>query len=589
MNFSLPEHLLDLLPTGVCVCDRQGAILRYNRQAAELWGQSPEAGTSRERFFASSRLFTPAGEALDPSDSPMARVLSTGVSERNRELLFERPDGSRVRLLANVDPVMADDGSLGGAVCSFHDITGRSLVRTHIPVQERRALELLEELPVAVYTTDADGRVTFCNPATIALWGSAPDPVEERWCMSWRLRWPDGRPMDYADSPMAHALEDGRAHKGVEILAERPDGSFTPLLAYPTPIRDDTGHLLGTVNTLVDVTERERGGDYSRRLAAIVEFSDDAIISKDLDGIITSWNGGAERLFGYKTDEVIGEPITVIIPPDRLDEEPQILERLRRGERVDHFETLRQRKDGSLVEISLTVSPVRDARGRIIGASKIARDITERRRMLEQQKLHIREMHHRVKNLFALASSVVSLSARSARTPEELAHAVRARLAALARALDLTLVPEDGQEGPDERRIQLDALIRTIVSPYEESAPGAASRITLEGPEMPVGGPAVTALALLLHEFATNAAKHGALSTPAGSLHVAWRLNRGELRLTWTESRGPTLAGEPRTQGFGSMLAAGIVDGQLGGSIGREWRPEGLEIRLSLPLRRLSA
>lgn len=129
----------------------------------------------------------------------------------------------------------------------------------------------------------------------------------------------------------------------------------------------------------------------SRYLAAIVESSDDAIVAKNLDGIITSWNRGAQRLFGYAAEEVIGESITILIPPERLSEEPGILERIRRGEMVDHFETKRRRKDGTLVDISLTVSPVRDATGRIIGASKIARDITETKSAAEALAARFRE------------------------------------------------------------------------------------------------------------------------------------------------------------------------------------------------------
>ncbi len=140
-----------------------------------------------------------------------------------------------------------------------------------------------------------------------------------------------------------------------------------------------------------NVTERTRAEDDSLLLAAIVGSSDDAIISKNLDGIITSWNQGAERTFGYTAAEAVGKPITILIPTDRLDEEPHILTRLRRGERVDHFETVRRRKDGSLLDISLTISPVKDAQGRIVGASKIARDITQRKRdgqrLVEQARL----------------------------------------------------------------------------------------------------------------------------------------------------------------------------------------------------------
>jgi PAS domain S-box-containing protein len=135
----------------------------------------------------------------------------------------------------------------------------------------------------------------------------------------------------------------------------------------------------------------------AQHLAAIVESSDDAIISKDLDGTIQTWNRGAERVFGYSADEVIGKPVTVLMPPERIDEEPGILARIRRGERIDHYETVRRRKDGSLIDISLTVSPMRDAHGRVIGASKIARDITERKKAEDV----VRENERRLQELFS--------------------------------------------------------------------------------------------------------------------------------------------------------------------------------------------
>ena len=209
-------------------------------------------------------------------------------------------------------------------------------------------------------------------------------------------------------------------------------------LPYPTPLFDAAGTLIGAVNTLVDITERHQAEQQFFARASPVSATLPRSSSlpttpsyKNLDGIIMSWNQGAERLFGYTADEAIGKPVTMLIPVDRQDEEPSILARIRRGEHVDHYETIRQRKDGSLVDISLTVSPVRDRDGKIIGASKIARDISERRRAEEQQRMLVREMDHRVKNLFALASGVVALSARSANTAEELSSNVRDRLAAL--------------------------------------------------------------------------------------------------------------------------------------------------------------
>ena len=190
-------------------------------------------------------------------------------------------------------------------------------------------------------------------------------------------------------------------------------------------------------------------------------MSDDAILSKDLNGVITSWNRAAQRLFGYTAEEAVGRSVTMIIPTERLNEEPMILERIRRGDRIDHYETIRRRKDGSFVDISLTVSPIRNQQGEIVGASKIARDISELKRVRERQDLLLREMDHRVKNLFALAISVLTLSGRSAASVPEVIRSAGDRLSALARAHALTLsqvVPPTGNNGFG------DLLVRTTIA-----------------------------------------------------------------------------------------------------------------------------
>jgi PAS domain S-box-containing protein len=241
---------------------------------------------------------------------------------------------------------------------------------------------------------------------------------------------------------------------------------------FETP-RDFTEHELQLSVTIA----RQLGFSIGRRLAdeaawrliAIVESSDDAIFANDLDGTITNWNAGAERLFGYSENEVIGKSGTILIPSDRIDEEPTILASLRNGERIDHYETVRSRKDGSLVDISLTVSPIKDADGSVIGVSKIARDITDRRRALEKQQLLLREMKHRIKNLFAVASSIVNVSARSAASPAALACAVSDRLNALARAHSLTLSRAVADEAFDQPATTMHALVRAILSPYDNS------------------------------------------------------------------------------------------------------------------------
>ena len=445
--------------------------------------------------------------------------------------------------------------------------------------------ELLQALPTAVYTTDAAGRITFYNEAAAALWGSCPELGKSEWCGSWRLYWPDGRSMPHDQCPMAIALKEKRPIRGAEALAERPDGTRVPFLAYPTPLWDHTGRLIGAVNTLVDISERKEAECTAQGFSAIVESSDDSILGTDLDGIIATANSGAERLFGYTGEELIGKPVTILIPEERRDEESAILERIRRGQHVEHYETVRQRRDGSLVEISLTVSPIKDAEGRIVGASKIARDITERRRAQEQQKLLLREINHRVKNLFALAGSVVTLSARTAGTAKDLAESVRQRLGALSRAHDLTLPGvTNGGENRD-RTITLSALVRTIVSPYvaEEDA-----RVTINGPDVFISGNAVMSMALLLHEIATNAAKYGALSSESGRVDVSWLVWNDELLLAWREQGGPLLNGQPEREGFGSLLSRLTVTGQLAGKITRDWNREGLTVNLSAPLERLN-
>jgi PAS domain S-box-containing protein len=351
-----------------------------------------------------------------------------------------------------------------------------------------------------------------------------------------------------------------------------------------SPVKNANGRIIGASKIARDITARKKAEVVARRLAAIVESSDDAIVSKDLNGIIATWNPGAERLFGYTAEEIIGKPVTILIPSDRYDEEPAILERLRQGERVDHFETVRQRKDGSLVDISLTVSPVKSTDGKVVGASKIARDISERKAAQEQQRLILREMNHRVKNLMTMASTMVTLSARFAATPSDLATAVTERLVALARAHDLTLADIPNGEEHFDRATTLPDLTRTILAPYLTQDHAS---VIVKGADVPVRGKAAMGIALLLHELATNAAKYGALTSESGHVEVGWRVLENELKLTWRECGGPPLKGRPEKEGFGSLLARLTVTGRLGGKIVHDWNRNGLTVNVSAPLDRL--
>jgi PAS domain S-box-containing protein len=311
-------------------------------------------------------------------------------------------------------------------------------------------------------------------------------------------------------------------------------------------------------------------------LAAIVESSDDAIASKTLDGTVTSWNRAAERLFGYAAGEMIGRPIAVLAAPGREDEMPMILARVRRGERVDHFDTVRRRKDGSLVEVSLTVSPVRDARGRIVGASKIARDITERRRAERERELRLGELRHRVKNLLAVVRALARRTGAEGRSGEQYRDALLGRLEALAAAHELAFGAGSG--------VDLAALVERTLEPY---AGDRATAAVAAGPPVALAAARVQTLALVLHELATNAVKHGALSAPGGRVRVGWEVEGPDdarlVRLRWEERGGPPVA-PPSSPGFGTRLIEAAATRELGGPAELTFAPEGLVAEIAVLL-----
>ena len=365
--------LVEQMPHGAATLTADGAIIYCNRRFAELL-----------RWPVHSLLGKPIGRFVAPESRPLLKdLLRDGqTAEVQGEVVLQQADGTPVPVYLGVTTVQ--EGALGSCLM-VTDLTEQrhyqELQRTQAALRdsERRFREMIDALPVAIYTTDLQGRLTHFNPAAVEFSGRVPELGVDSWCVTWKLYRPDGTPLPHDECAMALALKEGRAVRGTETIAERPDGKRVWFMPYPTLLRDAEGRLVGAINMLLDMTERKQGEHAAALLSAIVDSSEDAIISKDLNGIITSWNESAERLFGYSPQETIGRSITMLMPADRRDEEAEILARLKRGERVDHFDTIRIRKDRSLVPISLTISPIRDSRGCIVGASKIARDITSRK------------------------------------------------------------------------------------------------------------------------------------------------------------------------------------------------------------------
>ena len=240
---------------------------------------------------------------------------------------------------------------------------------------EARFRHMADNAPVMIRVTEPDTSCSYLSQSWHEFTGQTPQT-------SLGLGWMDAmHPGDRRSAREAFIKASTRCESfRVEYRLRRQDGKYRWAIDSAVPRIGSDGRFLGYIGSVIDIDDRKESEIANAFLAAIVRSSDDAIISKDLNGMITSWNRGAQQMFGYTAQEAIGQPVTMLMPPDRLDEEPGILERIRSGERIEHYETVRRRKDGTLLDISLTVSPIVDSQGQVVGASKIVRDVTERKR-----------------------------------------------------------------------------------------------------------------------------------------------------------------------------------------------------------------
>ncbi len=347
------------------------------------------------------------------------------------------------------------------------------------------------------------------------------------------------------------------------------------------PYRDLNNVIDGAVITFVDISERKKHEQARSRLAAIVESSQDAIIAHSLDGSVTSWNDGARRLFGASASEAVGQPMPALVrdalPRDWLD----MLGRLQSGEQFPSFECAGVAKNGGPVEVSVTVSPVLEGDGRIVGVSLVARDISARRAAERRAALLLGELDHRVKNILTIVSAVISQTLKTTPTPEAFATEVNGRVQAIAKAHSLLT-----QSGHGE--VSLRVILQTELAPYDR---GAGS-VAVTGQDVALTPKAGLALAMAVHELASNAAKYGALSTIAGRLTVAWDIFPGAsapeatpalLKLTWAEAGGPAVS-PPTRRGFGTTLIERALTHEIDAEVSREFLAGGLLCMMAVPL-----
>lgn len=335
----------------------------------KIWRKEPENIVGRKAL----EVFPELNDQKYPE--LLSRVLITGQTHREKEAVayVQGDDGMRKFYLDfEYAPLLETDGSISGIMINVYDVTEKVESRLKLSDTESRMRLAVEGTELSTWDLNLLTREVIHSPRLAVIFGHAQSKNLTHAEMRAQLDADDRQHI--VEPAFEGALKSGLYHYEARMV--RADKAIRWVRVRGKVIFDENHLPQRMLGTLMDITETRLIDEQSARLAAIVESSDDAIISKRLDGTITSWNRGAERLFGYKPDEIVGQSILKLIPPDRHDEEPAIIARLVQGERVDHIETKRLTKYGELIELSLTISPIRDQSGRIIGASKIARDIS---------------------------------------------------------------------------------------------------------------------------------------------------------------------------------------------------------------------
>ena len=364
---------------GIAHISPDGRCLRVNRKLCEIVGYS-----ETEMLSLTLQDITHPDD-LEADFAQRERVRSGTLASYSMEKRCIRKDGSVVWVNLTVAAVRDDGGKLEHFICVVEDITERRKAEE----AQFRLGAIVESSDDAIVSKKLDGVITSWNAAATRIFGFKPEEAIGR---SISIIIPPD--LQGEETTILSRLRRGECIDHYETVRVTKSGRKLDVSLNISPLRDSKGHIIGASKVARDITDRKQAEQSRNLLAAIVASSDDAIISKNLDGVITSWNKGAERIFGHTAEEAIGQHITLIIPPERRAEESDILARLGRGERVHHFHTARRRKDGSLLDVSQTISPVRDSSGRVIGASNVTRDITAQKQA--EQALRESEQRFRV-------------------------------------------------------------------------------------------------------------------------------------------------------------------------------------------------
>ncbi len=491
-------------------------------------------------------------ELWDDLEPLLKRVLENGetVAAKDRPFYIERHGyPETVYFDISYSPVADESGVVRGVFCIVNETTERVKADADLRESEERLRAIFAQSAAGIALGDLSGTLISVNDHFCRIVGRTRDELVGMRMQD--LTFADDLPEN--QRLFRHLVETGESFE-IEKRYVRGDGSLVWVSNAVSAIRDDKGNMSQAVAISIDIGERRRAQDIERHLASMIASSNDAILGIDLDMKITSWNAAAEKLYGYSEEEAVGQTILMLVPDERRDEEPSILTQIKAGRIVEPYETQRQRKDGQLVEVLLSVSPICDANGNVIGASKTAQDITARKDAERLRSILVNELHHRVKNILATVIAIARQTIGRDKANHEDVEAFTNRLSSLSRAQDL-LVHADWQQA------DLRAIVQQALSPYPADA------FAVSGPSVFLPPKAVVSLSLALHELATNAAKYGALSVLGGQVSISWKFERvGDDRLTiiWEERGGPEVM-PPARKGFGSTLVERLLAAELKG------------------------
>ncbi len=549
-----------------------------------LWGLQWRGEVPAERIL----------DAVLPGDAERVRAAARAARDGQDEidLVFRvtRPGGEIrwTRLRAQASDELSGRRLAGVAI----DITERMRAESALSATENRLRRAQELGGALAFEWDARTDTVVAAPAFKALYGLAPDEPMSLTSFLARVH-PDDR--ERVEEDQYRLLASPGPYES-EFRVVLPDGRVRWLLVRGESVADGPGPATGLAGINIDITGRKQVEEelrHSKREArarfreirALYQHAPVGLALLDLEMRFLRVNEFLRDITGLETEQHVGRPIFELLPDLRESLEPVLRQVLETGEPVRNIEIEggTPRRPDVKVWWKFHAYHLTDDYGATPGLGLVAEDVTAQKRAEHARDLLGRELSHRIKNLFAVVSSLVSLSARGNDAVKDFARTIRGRIEALGRAHDYVRPAEWGRDVGAQRSIR--QLLATLLKPYESESEG---RIRIDCAEREIGAAAATAFALALHEFATNAVTYGALSEPGGSVELAGREADEVFELVWTERGGPPVAGPPAAEGFGSLLARRSIMSDLEGTLGADWAPEGLTIRVVMPTERLT-